>query len=183
MLNNNVFLNVYLSNNNEKRKPAQLFILNIVGTSIALVFITILSSVVLDLDFGFLSTYLFFLIITTPIIVILNFCLAMFYLIFLIMFLPTVKISEFFVTIYIFNTIIFINNSICLTLYLMNENRLSYILVLILTLLSSFIGFLFLKSALNGYVGFTKKVSLIFSLILLILNITLFLGGTMIDVT
>lgn len=175
----------YLLNDKKKRSPANIFFYNIIGLSIGLIFITILILDILDLSFGFgfFSSYLFFFILTTPFIVIMNFCLAMLYLIFLIMFMPNLKISEFFVVIFTFNTILFINNTFCSAFYLKNESNSAFILMMLLTLISSTVSFLFLKSGLNQYVGFTKKVSLTFSVILLALNLFLFFGGVLINVT
>lgn len=186
LLEDNPFIRrFYLINDKKKRSSTVLFFYNIIGLSIGLIFITILIIDILDLSFGFgfFTSYLFFLILTTPFIIILNFCLAMLYLIFLIIFMPNLKISEFYIVILTFNTILFVNNTICSTLYLMNENNSSFILIVLLTLISSILSFLFLKSGLIHYVGFTKKVSLIFSIILLVLNLFLFLWGALIDVT
>ncbi|GLF89203.1 hypothetical protein Saga11_04620 [Bacillus safensis] len=133
-------------------------------------------------SYNFFALYAFIAFIFTPFYLIINFIISLLYLLVMIFFHPTLKISRFFVVILTYNTLIFFSNSVGINLIFMFENSIVMVIVFLITFITVVWASRIMFLGLVNFVGYSKKASLNFCIVLFLFNLISFGGGFLVNV-
>lgn len=174
----------YLTLNIEKVTSRSILFQNLIIILLNMFFVTCIIVQILPSseNYNFFALYVFIAFVFTPFYLIINFIISLVYLIVMIFFHPTLKISHFFVVILTYNSLIFFGNSVGINLIFMFENSFVMFMVVLLTFITVVWASRVLFLGLLNFVGYSKKASLNFCIVLFLFNLVSFGGGFLINV-
>ncbi|AIM16706.1 hypothetical protein HW35_10905 [Bacillus sp. X1(2014)] len=182
----NLWLNPthFFSQDKEVITNRSIILKNIIILIVGMFFVTcILYQMIPDVqNSNLFLTFAFITALSVPFYLIFNFFLSLVYLLVLIFFHPSLKISKFYTLILTYNTLNFLFSSIGVNLLFYYENNLTRIFIIGISLFINIWSLRILFAGLINFIGFSKKVSIVFCSTLFLLNLLLLIGGNFVNV-